>query len=76
MKKTMNTSELEQHVYELEFKLQYQEDTIESLNNEIANHQKEISLLKEQMQWLAKRIESQKEQQSNINISNERPPHY
>ncbi|ADZ90405.1 SlyX family protein [Marinomonas mediterranea] len=72
----MNTSELEQHVYELEFKLQYQEDTIESLNNEIASHQKDILLLKEQVQWLAKRVDSQKEQQSNINVANERPPHY
>ncbi|BFM51018.1 SlyX family protein [Marinomonas sp. THO17] len=70
----MNTSQVNQRIDELEIKLQFQEDTIDSLNNALVQQQKDIMLLKEQLNLFAKQLESYRQQQG-INDA-ERPPHY
>lgn len=70
----MNTSQVNQRIDELEIKLQFQEDTIDSLNHALIQQQKDIMLLKEQLNLFSKQLESYRQQQS-INDA-ERPPHY
>lgn len=70
----MNTIEIDERMNELEFKLQYQEDVIESLNNALSNQQKEIFILQEKMVNLVKQIESYRTQQT-IH-EGDTPPHY
>lgn len=70
----MNTKEINDHINELEFKLAYQEDTIESLNQTLSAQQQDILLLHEKIQQLAKMVESYRTQQAIAD--NEPPPHY
>ena len=70
----MNTSQINQRVDELEFKLQFQEDTIDSLNQALIEQQKDILLMKEKLLIIGKQLDSQRQQQ-NIH-EGDRPPHY
>ncbi|MGJ8648011.1 MAG: SlyX family protein [Marinomonas colpomeniae] len=70
----MNTSQINQRIDELEFKLQFQEDTIDSLNQALIAQQKDILLMKEKLLIIGKQLDSQRQQQ-NIH-EGERPPHY
>lgn len=70
----MNTTEINARIDELEFKLQYQDDVIDSLNLALANQQKELMLLNEKMQLLAQQMQSNRSQQTIQ--SDDRPPHY
>jgi SlyX protein len=70
----MNTSQINQRIDELEFKLQFQEDTIDSLNQALITQQKDILLMKEKLLIIGKQLDSQRQQQ-NIQ-EGERPPHY
>ena len=70
----MNTTEINARIDELEFKLQYQDDVIDSLNLALANQQKELMLLNEKMQLLAQQIQSNRSQQTIQ--GDDRPPHY
>ena len=72
----MNTLELQSRIDELEMKSQFQEDTIDALNQALVTQQKDILLLKDQIRLLAKQIETSKQQQQGIRDINERPPHY
>ncbi|TPE52843.1 SlyX family protein [Maribrevibacterium harenarium] len=72
----MNTLELQSRIDELEMKSQFQEDTIDALNQALVTQQKDILLLKDQIRLLAKQIETAKQQQQGIRDINERPPHY
>ncbi|EAQ67541.1 SlyX [Marinomonas sp. MED121] len=71
----MNTTEINERINDLEFKVLYQEDTIESLNQVISQQQKDLLLIQEKMQLLSKIVESYRSQQG-INSENEVPPHY
>lgn len=71
----MNTTEINERINDLEFKVLYQEDTIESLNTVIAQQQKDLLLLQEKMQLLGRIVESYRPQQG-ISSENEVPPHY
>jgi len=70
----MNTSQTDERIDELEFKLQFQEDTIDSLNQALISQQKDILLMKEKLQMMGKQLESYRQQQSIQ--EGERPPHY
>lgn len=70
----MNTSQINQRIDELEFKIQFQEDTIDSLNKALINQQKDMILIKEKLIMMGKQLESYRQQQS-IH-EGERPPHY
>jgi SlyX protein len=70
----MNTSQINQRIDELEFKLQFQEDTIDSLNQALISQQKDMLLMKEKLVILGKQLESYRQQQPNFEA--ERPPHY
>lgn len=70
----MNTSETNQRIDELEFKLQFQEDTIDSLNQALIRQQKDILMMKEKFIMVSKQLESYRQQQSIP--EGERPPHY
>lgn len=70
----MNTSEIDERINELEFKVAYQDDLIEDLNQVIASQQKELLLLNEKLSLLAKQLESYRTQQAIQ--EGERPPHY
>lgn len=72
----MNTSELLNRIDELEMKSQFQEETIDALNQALTLQQKDLLLLKEQLKLIAKQLESNRQQNSGINDANERPPHY
>ncbi len=72
----MNTSELLNRIDELEMKSQFQEETIDALNQALTLQQKDLLLLKEQLKLIAKQLESNRQQNSGINETNERPPHY
>jgi SlyX protein len=70
----MNTTENNTRIDDIEFKLQYQEDLIETLNIALSKQQREIMLLEEKLRLVVKMIESNRSQTS---ISeNEPPPHY
>lgn len=71
---SMNTSETELRIEELEYKLQFQEDMIDSLNQSLITQQKDLLLLQEKIILLAKQIEAYRQQQSIV--EGEIPPHY
>ncbi|OUR85197.1 SlyX protein, partial [Marinomonas sp. 42_23_T18] len=50
----MNTTEINERINDLEFKVLYQDDTIESLNQVISQQQKDLLLLQEKMQLLGR----------------------
>jgi len=70
----MNTREINERINDLEFKVAYQEDTIESLNSVVSMQQQDILLLQEKLQHLAKLVEAYRPQQAMAD--NEPPPHY
>jgi SlyX protein len=70
----MNTSQINERIDELEFKLQFQEDTIDSLNQALIIQQKDILFMKEKLLTVNKQLESYRQQQSIQ--EGERPPHY
>ncbi|MGB2064620.1 MAG: SlyX family protein, partial [Marinomonas gallaica] len=52
----MNTSDLLNRIDELEIRNQFQEETIDALNNALTKQQQDILLLKEQIKLLAQRM--------------------
>lgn len=70
----MNTSQTDQRIDELEIKLQFQEDTIDSLNQVLIRQQKDMLLMQEKLMLLGKQLESYRQQQP-IH-EGDRPPHY
>ncbi len=70
----MNTTESNTRINDIEFKLQYQEDIIETLNIALSKQQREIMLLEEKLALVVKLVESYRSQLS-VN-DNEPPPHY
>ncbi|MBR7887362.1 SlyX family protein [Marinomonas sp. A79] len=70
----MNTSQTDQRIDELEIKLQFQEDTIDSLNQVLIRQQKDMLLMQEKLLLLGKQLESYRQQQPIQD--GDRPPHY
>jgi len=70
----MNTSQINERIDELEFKLQFQEDTIDSLNQVLISQQKDMLLMKETLVMLGKQLNAYRQQQPTL--EGDRPPHY
>lgn len=63
---------------DLQMKVAYQEDTIQSLNDVVVGHSKSISRMNEQLQLLNQKLRQFEAgvDQSDTNTVEERPPHY
>lgn len=66
----------EERIIELETKVAYQEDTIQSLNDIIAGQQRKLDLLEGSLKTLIGKFKDVSEGVSNINPLHEKPPHY
>lgn len=71
----------EQELIELQMQLAFQEDLLENLNQALSSQQQEILMLKSQLEFLAKEMQSYKQQSQQSDgfqrlLENERPPHY
>ncbi len=67
---------LEQQVIDLQSQLAFQEDTIRDLDAALAEQQRDILLLRRQLQLLQQRQEEQTMQVTTENSVQEKPPHY
>ncbi len=66
----------ENRIIELEIKLSYQEDLIESLNNTVSEQQQQINRLENSLSLLHQRQQSLAETVEATQIDNQPPPHY
>jgi len=67
---------LEQQVIDLQSQLAFQEDTIRDLDAALAEQQRDILLLRRQLELLQQRQEEQAMQVTTENSVQEKPPHY
>lgn len=65
--------EHEERFIDIEIKVAYQEDLLQSLNQRVYEQQQQIDKLEQTLLALAQRL---REQPQSGGISNERPPHY
>ena len=73
---TEQVVELQQQLIDLESKLAFQEDVVQSLNDELHEHQKSIEKLQRQVMLLAEKI-SQGTDSGILRLDEEPPPpHY
>lgn len=68
-------SSLEQALIDLQTRLAFQEDTLQSLNDVVADHQREIGDIRRQVGALIDQLE-QVLTDLDAGVENERPPHY
>ncbi len=66
----------EDRIIELEIKQAYQEDLIQTLNQIVAEQQKQLGKLEETCKYLNEKIKSLALSKQDIEIIDERPPHY
>lgn len=66
----------EDRIIELEIKQAYQDDLIQTLNKVVADQQKQIGKLEETCKVLNEKIKSLAQSKQDIEIIDERPPHY
>ena len=66
----------EARIVELEIRLAYQEDLIQSLNQVVADQQKQLGKLEETCKLLHHKIASLAFSGSEAEAGDERPPHY
>ncbi len=66
----------EQRIVELEIKMAYQEEMMESLSSTIASQQKQISKLEETCMLLHDKIKALSNPDGNVDPRFEIPPHY
>ena len=71
-------NDIQEELIELQTRMAYQEDTIAQLNDVITKQDSDITQLQHQMRLLAKRFEEllAEQDRSDIDDTNERPPHY
>ena len=69
-------TELENRVMELEAKIAFQDDTIETLNNELQTHQQRLAKMQRQLELLAEKVKEGGD--SGLMPQNQEPPppHY
>lgn len=67
-------SSLEARMAELEIRQAFQDDTLQTLSDVIADQQKQIDRLRRELERLRSRQEEQ--QQSYQDVPNDPPPHY
>lgn len=74
---TEKDAAMQQQLIELESKLAFQEDTVNSLNNELHQHQLRIEKLQQQVMLLAEKLRQLPEDQGILSPEDEpAPPHY
>jgi len=61
---------------QLEFKIAFQEDTIEQLNQVVTAQQQSIATLEKTQKLIIEKLKGLQNTTSNINADNELPPHY
>ncbi|NOQ35185.1 MAG: SlyX protein [Methylococcaceae bacterium] len=66
----------EERIIELEIKLAYQEDLVETLNDIVSEQQKQIQRLEESFTLLHQRQQSLAESIESNESDNQPPPHY
>jgi len=72
-------TELAAELVDVQHQLAFQEDTITALNDALALQQKEILILRRQVELLKQRQDEQRESSSDqgpVSPSDEKPPHY
>ncbi|KZN37172.1 SlyX family protein [Pseudoalteromonas luteoviolacea] len=69
-------TELENRVFELEAKVAFQEDTIETLNDELRVHQSRLATMQHQIKLLAQKISEGKDNNMMPVEQEPPPPHY
>jgi SlyX protein len=67
---------VESRITELEIKLAFQDDLLESLSQTVARQQQQIDLLQEQMRVLYRQIKSNDPDNPGLTPQQEIPPHY
>jgi len=74
----MNTeqNDHEARIVELEMKVSYQDKTIEDLNETVTNLQREVQLLERLFSQVKQKLSPASMTEADINIANEKPPHY
>lgn len=72
-----DTSDIQLHLIELESKIAFQEDTVNSLHEELLAHQKRIEQLQQQIILLAEKLQQMPEESGILRPEEEPPPpHY
>lgn len=71
-------NDIQDQLIDLQTRVAFQEDTLEQLNNIIAQQDADITQLKQQIRILAERLEDavRAQAQGTGEIADERPPHY
>lgn len=67
---------MEDRITELEIKLAFQDDLLESLSQTVARQQQQLDLLQEQMRVLYRQMSSNDPDSSGLPGGHEIPPHY
>ncbi|PKF61797.1 hypothetical protein CW745_10810 [Psychromonas sp. psych-6C06] len=70
------TIELENRIEQLEMKLAFQDDNIETLNNEIFEQQRRLQILTEQVAYLVTKLKESEPDNDGVEEVDMRPPHY
>lgn len=74
---TPDTASLEARIEELEMRVVFQEDTLQTLNRELATQQQHIEQLHLMLQTVYRELkDAQEAAQTGGQAANERPPHY
>jgi SlyX protein len=74
---TPNETQLQLHIIELESKLAFQEDTVNSLSNELLEHHRRIDRLQQQVMLLTEKLRNLPDDQGILRPEEEPPPpHY
>jgi len=67
---------IENRIEQLEMKVSFQDDTIETLNDEIFEQQQKLQLLTEQVAHLVSKLKEAEPDNGGIDQVDMRPPHY
>jgi len=67
---------IENRIEQLEMKVSFQDDTIETLNDEIFEQQQKLQLLTEQVAHLVNKLKEAEPDNGGIDQVDMRPPHY
>jgi SlyX protein len=67
---------MDDHLIELEIKLAFQEDLLETLNLTVARQQQQLDLLQEQFRALYQQVHTAGSTAAESNPQDEIPPHY
>ncbi|MCC5826015.1 SlyX family protein [Alkalimonas sp.] len=71
-----DSDKVELHIIELESKIAFQDDAMQHLSQELLEHQKQIKLLQQQVQLLAKQLQRQDQDDIMPQEQEPPPPHY